>query len=136
MHSHKTTKRSAPRLLWLFLLTGLCSAATATPGSAQVHLPTVNLGDTNFEDGFGAPGWFLEEFPSGYSAGKLKDSKGKTVPGSNRMTAYGTTTHMAYVSKKRALGAWLAGEALQPVAQHMGFCGPRPTPKRCRKKRS
>ena len=42
---------------------------------AQVQLPTVNLGDTNFEDGFGAPGWFLEEFPGGYIAGELTYKK-------------------------------------------------------------
>jgi hypothetical protein len=98
----------------LFLLTGLF-VATATPGAAQVQLPTMNLGDTNFEDGFGAPGWFLEEFPSGYTAGQLKDSNGKTVPGSNRVTAYSTTGHVAFVSKKRFLGGWLAGEVLLPL---------------------
>ena len=41
------------------------------PAVGQVQLPTVNLGDTNFEDGFGAPGWLLEEFPSGYTAHEL-----------------------------------------------------------------
>jgi hypothetical protein len=85
------------------------------PGLAQVKLPIVNLGDTNFEDGFGAPGWFLEEFPSGYSAGELKDSKGKTAPGSSRVTAYSTTSHVAFVSKKRFLGGGLAGEVLLPL---------------------
>ena len=116
MHSGRTTKRSTPRLVCLFLLAGLCAAATPTAGSAQAQLPAVNLGDTNFEDGFAVPGWFFEEFPSGYIAGELKDSRGKTVPGSNRVTAYITTTHVAFVSKKRVLGGWLAGEALQPLA--------------------
>ncbi|HZC80837.1 MAG TPA: transporter [Nitrospiraceae bacterium] len=99
----------------LFLLAGLCVAATPTPGAAQVQLPMVNLGDTNFEDGFAAPGWFLQEFPSGYTAGELKDSNGKTVPGSNRVTAYSTTTHVAFISKKRFLGGWLMGEVLIPL---------------------
>jgi hypothetical protein len=114
MHSDRTTEPSRARLVSLFLLTGLF-VATATPGAAQVQLPTMNLGDTNFEDGFGAPGWFLEEFPSGYTAGQLKDSNGKTVPGSNRVTAYSTTGHVAFVSKKRFLGGWLAGEVLLPL---------------------
>lgn len=82
---------------------------------AQVQLPTVNLGDTNFEDGFGAPGWLLEEFPSGYTAGKLKDSKGQTVPGSSRVTTYSTTSHVAFASRKRFLRGWLAGEVLLPL---------------------
>jgi len=31
-----------------------------TPMTAQVQLPSVNLGDTNFEDGFAGPGLLLE----------------------------------------------------------------------------
>jgi hypothetical protein len=115
MHSDRTSKPSRARLVSLFLLAGLCVAATATPGAAQVQLPTMNLGDTNFEDGFAAPGWFLEEFPSGYTAGQLKDSNGKTVPGSYRLTAYSTTSHVAFISKERFLGGWLAGEVLLPL---------------------
>lgn len=60
--------RTLTRLLILFLLTGLFAAA-ANPSFAQVQLPTVNLGDTNFEIGFAGPGWLLEEFPEGYTAG-------------------------------------------------------------------
>jgi hypothetical protein len=95
------------RVLCLLSATSLCSA--------QVQLPTVNLGDTNFEDGFGGQGWLLEEFPEAYVASELKDSNGNTVPGSNRVTADSTTTHVAYISKKRVLGGWLAGEVLQPL---------------------
>lgn len=69
MRPDRTTKPNRARLASLFLPTGLCATATAAPAAAQVQLPTVNLGDTNFEDGFGAPGWYLQEFPSGYSAG-------------------------------------------------------------------
>ena len=91
------------------LLTAPCAC------SAQVQLPAVNLGDTNFEDAFGSPGWFLQEFPEADVASALKDSNGKTVPGSNRVTAYTTTTHVVFVSRKRVLGGWLAGEVLQPL---------------------
>src|SRR6266404_3865718 len=82
---------------------------------AQVQLPAVNLGDTNFEDAFGGPGWLLQEFPEFYVASELKDSHGKTIPGRNRVTANSTTTHVAFVRKKRVLGGWLAGEVLQPL---------------------
>ena len=115
MDSDRATKRNGVRLVSLLLLTGSCAAATATPAVAQVQLPTVNLGDTNFEDGFAAPGWFFEEFPTGYAAGELKDSKGKTVPGSSRVTAYSMTSHVAFVSKKRFFGGWFAGEVLLPL---------------------
>jgi hypothetical protein len=95
------------RVLCLLTATCICSA--------QVQLPVVNLGDTNFEDAFGGPGWLLQEFPEGNVASELKDSHGKTIPGSNRVTAYSTTTHVAFVSKKRVLGGWLSGEVLQPL---------------------
>jgi hypothetical protein len=93
----------------------LCLLTATCVCSAQVQLPTVNLGDTNFEDAFGAPGWLLQEFPVTNVASELKDSHGKTIPGSNRVTALSTTTHVAFVSKKRVLGGWLSGEVLQPL---------------------
>ena len=34
------------------------------------------------------------EFPEAYIAGELKDSHAKTLPGSNPVTGYGTTTHV------------------------------------------
>jgi hypothetical protein len=85
---------------------GLCAA--------QVQLPTVNLGLTNFEDGFASPGWLFEEFPDYYDADKLKDAGGNTVPGRNDLTAFSTTTHIVYVTQQRFIGGWIAFEALQP----------------------
>jgi hypothetical protein len=102
-------------LLLILLLAVFFATAAANPAAGQVQLPTVNLGDTNFEDGFGAPGWLLEEFPSGYTAGELKDSKGQTVPGSSRVTTYSTTSHIVFASRKRFLRGWIAGEVLLPL---------------------
>src|SRR5271167_4574840 len=93
----------------------MLAVASAQVCFAQVQLPAVNLGDTNYEHGFGAPGWLLEEFPAGYTASVLKDAHGNTVPGPNRVTTYSTTTHIALISKQRFLGAWLVTEALQPL---------------------
>src|SRR5579862_3926169 len=95
----------------------LLIATSATPSLcfAQVQLPAVNLGETNFEDGFASPGWLIEEFPETYVAGELRDGQGNSVPGRNRLTTYSTITHVAYISKKRVLGGWLAGEVLQPL---------------------
>jgi hypothetical protein len=94
-------------VFWAFATPSLCFA--------QVQLPAVNLGQTNFEDGFGLPGWFIEELPEGYVAGELRDGHGNTIPGRNRLTTYSTTTHVAYISRKRVLGGWLSGEVLQPL---------------------
>jgi hypothetical protein len=89
---------------------GLCSNLCC----AQVQLPTVNLGLTNFEDGFGSPGWFLQEFPVYYDAGKLTDSQGHAVTGSNRLISFSTTTHVVYASQQQILGGWPVVEALLP----------------------
>jgi hypothetical protein len=99
-----------------WLLIAALSGTLGIPGHcfAQVQLPTVNLGLTNFEDGFGTPGWFLQEFPDYYHADKLKDSQGATVPGRNELTVFSTTTHVVYVSQQHFLGGLLAVEALQP----------------------
>jgi anthranilate 1,2-dioxygenase (deaminating, decarboxylating) large subunit len=72
------------------------------------------LGITNFEDGFAAPGWLFEEFPEFYGADELKNSRGNTVSGRNRLTANSTTTHLVFVSDKSVFGGWLSFEALQP----------------------
>ena len=93
----------------------LCLLTAPYVCSAQVQLPSVNLGETNFEDAFGGPGWLLQEFPDVSVAGELKDSQGKIIPGRNRVTAYSTTTHVAFISGKRVLGGWLSGEVLQPL---------------------
>ena len=92
------------------------SATLGVPGlcCAQVKLPTVNLGLTNFEDGFASPGWFLQEFPNYYDADRLKDSRGSAIPGDNHLTAFSTTTHVAYVSQQDFVGGWLAYEVLAP----------------------
>src|SRR5258706_33405 len=107
------------RTLALLIVVAFLALVTPSLCLAQVQLPAVNLGDTNFEDAFGGPGWFLQEFPEFYVASELKDSHGKTIPGRNRVTAISTTTHLAFVSKKRVLGGWLAAEGLPPVS--LGF---------------
>ncbi|WP_260703584.1 SphA family protein [Edaphobacter flagellatus] len=99
----------------LTICTAIMGCISTTPLTAQVQLPSVNLGDTNFEDGFAGPGFLLEEFPDVYSASTLKDSKGITVPGTNTLTAIASTSHVAYVSNKRLFGAWVGAEFLVPI---------------------
>jgi hypothetical protein len=82
---------------------------------AQVQLPAVNLGETNFEDGFAVPGVFAQVFPDSYVADDLKDASGNRIPGQGRVISYSATTHLVFVSTTRVLGGWLAGELLQPL---------------------
>jgi hypothetical protein len=98
------------------VLLGVFSALVSTRQCfAQVQLPTVNLGETNFEDGFALPGWLLEEFPESYVAGELRDGHGNRITGQGRLIADSTTTHIAFISKRRFLGGWLSAEVLQPL---------------------
>ena len=99
----------------LLIVGMLWAAVTPTRCLAQVQLPSVNLGDTNFEDGIALPGWIIEEFPEIYVSGTLRDGHGNIVPGTNRLTADTTTTHVAFVAKRRVLGGRLAAEILQPL---------------------
>ena len=82
---------------------------------AQVQLPAVNLGETNFEDGFAAPGVFAQVFPDSYVAGERRDANGHRIPGQSRLITYSATTQLVFVSKTRVLGGHLAGELLQPL---------------------
>jgi hypothetical protein len=100
-----------------FVLTAFAALTLRSRCFAQeVELPAVNLGETSFEDGFGAPGWLVQEFPDVYVANEIRDDNGNEVPGSNGLTSYSTTTHVAYVSTDRLLGGWLAAEALETLA--------------------
>lgn len=84
--------------------------------AADIPLPPVNLGDTSFEDGVAFPGWLAEE-TIGYShAGQLNDAQGYQIPGSNKLTTVSATTHVAYLTHLRLLGAFYGVELLLPLA--------------------
>src|SRR5216684_3256511 len=91
------------KTLALLIVVAFWALVTPSLCLAQVQLPTVNLGDTNFEDAFGGPGWLLQEFPEEYVASEFKDSHGNSIPVRIRITAISTTTHVAFVSQKRVL---------------------------------
>lgn len=99
----------------LVLLAHVLALLTPHLCMAQVQLPAVNLGETNFEDGFAAPGVFAQVFPDTYVAGERKDAEGNRIPGQSRVITYSATTQLVFVSKTRVLGGWLAGELLQPL---------------------
>lgn len=92
-----------------------CLLRQASLLALRFNCRPLTLGDTNFEDAFGEPGWFLEEFPVSYIANELKDAKGKPVPGSNRVKVYSTTSHIAFINHKRFLGGGVAAEVLVPL---------------------
>ncbi len=109
----------------LAVLLGWAAAA----GSADLSLPAVNLGDTNFQDGIAFPGWLVQETVSLYRAGSFRDARGGRRPGSNRVEIASAVTHVAWMSRAQILGAWYGMEVLIPFARldvHTDF-GPRDT---------
>jgi hypothetical protein len=98
----------------MFVILAMSAAPHLSFG--QVQLPAVNLGGSNFEDAFGAPGWLLQQFAEADISHELRDSNGDTIPGRNHVTAYSATSHVVFVSQTPLFGGSIAGEILQPVA--------------------
>ena len=95
--------------LTLFLCAGYAPAAD------YVHLPPVNLGVTNFQDGIAFPGLIVAEFIGYYHAGQFNDHQGDKIPGSNEITTLSATTQIAYLSKVRLLGGFVGAEIILPL---------------------
>jgi hypothetical protein len=90
-------------------------AFTDLSAAADIPLPPVNLGETSFQDGIAFPGWLVEETFVYYDANTFTDSKGKDIPGSNRLTAMSAVTHVAWISSFRLLGGFYGAEVLLPL---------------------
>ena len=99
----------------LIALSGLVALPSTIRAADGVQLPPVNLGDTNFIDGPGYPGWFVEEFLDYYEAGHFDDDLGRTIAGSNKITIASTTTHVAYTTKYKLFGGYYGFEVLVPL---------------------
>ncbi len=95
----------------------LCLGLAATGFAADLALPPVNLGDTNFQDGIAFPGWLVQETVSLYRAGSFRDAAGGRRPGANRAEILSAVTHVAWMSRARLLGAWYGMEVLVPFAR-------------------
>jgi hypothetical protein len=96
--------------------TGILLLFSLPAASAQLHQshpaePGVNLGDTSFLDGIGAPGWVAEQIADLYHAGTIADASGRTASVPSISTAIGLT-RITWLSKRRILGAWYGLEAI------------------------
>jgi hypothetical protein len=117
---------AGPRRAVLLVALGVFSAAIpARFCFGQVQLPTVNLGETNFEDGFASPGWFLQEFPESYVSGGLGDGNGNKIPGQSRLIVDSTTTHVVFVSQKRVLRGVDGSRSSRATGRSRGAVGRR-----------
>jgi hypothetical protein len=102
------------------LVIGVAAAFPRDADAVDLPLPPVNLGDTNFQDGIAFPGWLVEQSFGYYRARDFKDSNGNDIPGSNRLTAYTSLTHVAWLCECKLLGGFYGAEVLLPAA-HLDF---------------
>jgi hypothetical protein len=85
--------------------------------AADIPLPPVNLGDTNFQDAIAYPGWLVEQLFTYYRANQFNDYQGKERPGSNQLTVMSAVTHVAWISNYKLLGGYYGAEILVPLGQ-------------------
>lgn len=112
-------KRKAVAAIWICKLMAAMAAILSLAGpspAADLALPPVNLGETSFQDGIAFPGWLVEETFIYYHADSFTDSKGRDIPGSNRLTTVTAMTHVAWISNFRLLGGVYGAEVLLPIA--------------------
>jgi hypothetical protein len=90
-------------------------AGSMTDEAGSVNLPPVNLGDTNFEDGIGNPGWSFEQLIDLYDAGQFEDANGGKMPGHNALNTVNSITHLAFITRYRLFGGYIGAKILLPV---------------------
>ena len=100
----------------------------ALPGKALAQLrvaqPPLDLGQTSFLDGEGAPGFLLETIGLGTVASYATDAAGRAAPGTNKQWSANVTLHPVYTSPLSLLGGNPGIEFLFPFsATHLNVPG-------------
>lgn len=93
-----------------------CCALPGTASAQRVAQPPLDLGQTSFLDGEGAPGFLLETIGLGTAAGYATDGAGRAAPGTNRQWSANVTLHPVYTSKASLLGGNPGVELLFPFS--------------------
>jgi len=76
----------------------------------------VNLGDTSFLDGIAGPGGVIEEIADRAHDGSIVDGQGSRVAGSGSVNSISGLTHVAWIARKKVLGAWYGAELVGSAA--------------------
>jgi hypothetical protein len=98
-------------VLFLILL-----SATSLVAQTHVAEPAVNLGDTSFLDGMGAPGVVMEAIGDGTHAGTIVDGTGSHISGAGAVNSITELTHVAWLTHKTILGGWYGTEVVAAAA--------------------
>jgi len=100
------------------LTSAVVTLALGSPFSVRAQsqqapaLPAVNLGDTSFLDGLGAPGWVVEPIGQGVHDNKTLSSIGQPEPGITDVNSGSALLHIAWLAHARLFGGWYGVETV------------------------
>ncbi|MFW5815822.1 MAG: SphA family protein [Wenzhouxiangella sp.] len=86
-----------------------------SPAHAQVVLPPINLGNTNFMDGRALPGTMFQQTLIAADADRFSDNNGATQPAPDGLRTVGIATQVAWLSDHKLLGANWGAEFILPL---------------------
>ena len=101
-------------ILCIGLILGLMLAQAAI---AQVALPPLNLGNTNFTDGRALPGIMFQQTLIAAEADRFRNGAGQRAPAPDQVSTFSVATQVAWLSQHRLLGAHWGAEFILPVAR-------------------
>ncbi len=84
---------------------------------AQVSLPPVNLGNTNFVDGRALPGIMFQQTIIAAEADRFRDNDGRTAAAPDQLSAFSVATQVAWLSQHQVFGANWGAEFILPLAR-------------------
>jgi hypothetical protein len=104
-----TDFQTAKLALSLLAFTALSSV------SAQVTLPPINIGNTNFMDGRALPGTMFQQTIIAADANSFNDNNGDTQPAPDALRTVGIATQLAWLSDRKLFGANWGAEFILPL---------------------
>lgn len=94
----------------------LAALSLSSDASADVvALPPLGLGNASFMDGVASPGKLFELPVQLNYANEVKDARGRSVSGRQRISSFSMLPHFAYISDTQILGAYYGAEVLLPL---------------------
>ncbi|MGY6554284.1 MAG: SphA family protein [Wenzhouxiangella sp.] len=98
-------------------LAAVGAALLSQTAPAQVALPPVNLGNTNFVDGRALPGIMFQQTFILAEADRFRDAQGNTALAPDQLSAFSVATQLAWLSQHQIFGANWGAEFILPLAR-------------------
>lgn len=113
----RSTDFVRPMLQLALVLAALAAALISPAALAQVSLPPVNLGNTNFVDGRALPGIMFQQTFIAADADRFRDNQGDTALAPDQLTTFSVASQLAWLSQHQIFGANWGAEFIVPLAR-------------------